>query len=277
MITREFTPAELGALGVPPDSPDDVDGDVILDDQKIMTLKYTQERACVFRDVEGNGRAYTVTYEARLDMGDFEVGDDGPENHGWRSDTVTAYEVEQVPVVVNVWRIVAPHHNNPDELPNPSAVQRLVDLYEETGAHPDDARQWAAEILAQHAEEIGAELPCAHEAWKTVSEYVNDGQRFQTRRCADCADMLPPLPISPDQRPSFRDAAGRTGYEGDTAGGTTSGRYQATLLGPVVKIGQRQVKIRTTISAGGVRPRIGDEVWISMDRVFLVSAPGAGR
>ncbi|WP_030236950.1 hypothetical protein [Streptomyces sp. NRRL S-350] len=274
MITREFTHAELGALGVPPGSPDDIDGDVILDDQKLYTLKYSQERAVVFRDADGDNRTYTVTYEAELDLGDFEVGGGAPENHGWTGDTVTAVEVEEVPIVVTAWRPVEAHYEDPEEqAADRTAVQRLVDLYEETGAHPEDAREWAAALLAQYAKEIGAELPCPHESWEITSEYEEDGQRWQSRRCADCKEHMHRLPVTsePAPRPSFRDAAGRTGYEGDTVGGTTSGRYQATILGPVIKLGKDRVKVRcTTGSAGSLRPGPGDEVWISHDRVFLV-------
>ncbi|MFF2612299.1 hypothetical protein [Kitasatospora sp. NPDC058046] len=277
VMTREFTREELGALGVPPDRPEDVDGDVILDDQQVMVLKYTQERAVVFRDADGDGRTYTLTYEAPIDMGDFEVGDGGPDDHGWTGDTVTAMEVEEVPVVVNVWRPVDHHYDDPDDdKDDRTAVQRLVELYEETGAHSADAREWAADLLAQYADEIGADLPCPHLSWEIVGERESDGQRFQTRRCADCGALLPELPVAPPAapRPSFKDATGRTGYEGDTVGGTTSGRYQSTILGPVVKVGKDKVKVRTTIGASSPRAAAGDEVWISRDRVFLVAADG---
>ncbi|MDI9836228.1 hypothetical protein [Streptomyces sp. KAU_LT] len=71
---------------------------------------------------------------------------------------------------------------------------------------------------------------------------------------------------------TLTDAAGRTIRAGDTVGGTTSGRYQTTVLGPVVQFGRGKVKVRLTNRPdyGGLRDANGDDVWISTDRVFLV-------
>jgi hypothetical protein len=68
------------------------------------------------------------------------------------------------------------------------------------------------------------------------------------------------------------DAAGRTVQLGDTVGGTTSGRYQTTITGPVVQIGKGKIKVRVTNRPdyGGLRDANGDDVWISTDRLFLV-------
>lgn len=82
--------------------------------------------------------------------------------------------------------------------------------------------------------------------------------------------------MSPSE--AIRDATGRLVRVGDTVGGTTSGRYQATIVGPVLRIGKGQVKVRVTGPAGdgAYRPKAGDEKWISAYRVFLVKeAAGA--
>lgn len=73
--------------------------------------------------------------------------------------------------------------------------------------------------------------------------------------------------------PFLLDAYGRTIREGDTVGGTTSGRYQATISGPVLQLGTGRVKVRVTSPGGdGVaRPAPGSEKWISADRVFLLT------
>lgn len=102
MPTRNFTITELTALGVPPDSPDDVQySDHLIADEFVTTLKYTAQRRCIFR--ADDGRTYTVEYEERLDVGDFEVGDGGPDNHGWWGDTVEAVEVEERAVTATRW------------------------------------------------------------------------------------------------------------------------------------------------------------------------------
>ncbi|MFD4830178.1 hypothetical protein ACFWPV_10030 [Streptomyces uncialis] len=102
MPTRHFTRQQLAALGVPPDSPDDVEcSDTLLADEHVTTLKYTAARRCVFR--ADDDHTYAVRYEGRLDTGDYEVGGDMPDNHGWHGDTVEAVEVEERPVTVVRW------------------------------------------------------------------------------------------------------------------------------------------------------------------------------
>ncbi|MGH3587073.1 MAG: hypothetical protein ACRDQ0_12195 [Pseudonocardia sp.] len=99
--TRTFTVAGLTRIGVPPDSPDDVQySDVVLADEFVTTLKYSVQRRCVFRT--DDGRAYAVTYEAEVDSGDYEHGP-GPDNHGWYGDTVEAVEVEERAVTEQRW------------------------------------------------------------------------------------------------------------------------------------------------------------------------------
>lgn len=101
MTNRTFTVAELAALGVPPDSPDDVQYNPdLIADEHITTLKYSYLRRCVFR--ASDGRTYAVEYEAEVDSGDYEHGP-GPDNHGWYGATVEATEVEQQQVVVTRW------------------------------------------------------------------------------------------------------------------------------------------------------------------------------
>ncbi|MFG2404207.1 hypothetical protein ACGFR8_07685 [Streptomyces brevispora] len=73
-------------------------------------------------------------------------------------------------------------------------------------------------------------------------------------------------------KPRLLDAYGRTIHEGDIVGGTTSGRYQATISGPILQLGTGRVKIRVTSPGQGCdRPKTGDGKWISVDRVFLIS------
>lgn len=102
MPTRIFTVAELAAINVPPDDPTDIahDGHVLADEQ-IGILKYTATRRCVFEAPDGG--VYAVEYEAKLDVGDFELGDYAPEGHGWYGDTVEAVEVEERQVTVTQW------------------------------------------------------------------------------------------------------------------------------------------------------------------------------
>ncbi|PBC71537.1 hypothetical protein BX265_6147 [Streptomyces sp. TLI_235] len=103
MPTRHFTIAELAALGVPPDSPDDVEYiHTLLADEQVAILKYTQQRRVIFR-VDDDSPAYAVTYEAHIDTGDYEVGDGMPDNHGWWGDTVEVVEVQQQAVTVLQW------------------------------------------------------------------------------------------------------------------------------------------------------------------------------
>lgn len=67
------------------------------------------------------------------------------------------------------------------------------------------------------------------------------------------------------------DTLGRPIREGDSVGGTTSGRYQATIAGPVLRVGQDRVKVLVTNRAqhGGTRPANGDQTWIDPTRLFL--------
>lgn len=103
MTNRRFTRSQLAALGVPPDSPEDVEySDVLLADEAVATLKYTAKRRCIFRAPD-DSRTYAVEYEAALDIGDFEVGGGTPDDHGWYGDTVEAVEVEELSVTVTRW------------------------------------------------------------------------------------------------------------------------------------------------------------------------------
>ncbi|MEZ7004996.1 hypothetical protein [Streptomyces sp. AD55] len=73
---------------------------------------------------------------------------------------------------------------------------------------------------------------------------------------------------------STRDVAGRTVRVGDIVGGTTSGRYQATITGPVTKLGVGKVKIAVGTSDHEFAASVGDPKWISTSRIFLI-APSA--
>lgn len=102
MPTRHFTQDQLAALGVPPDSPDDIEySDTVVADEFVTTLKYSAQRRCIFN--ADDGKTYAVEYEGRLDTGDFEVGGDGPPDYGWYGDTVEAFEVEEREVTVTKW------------------------------------------------------------------------------------------------------------------------------------------------------------------------------
>ncbi|MGW1989651.1 hypothetical protein [Embleya sp. NPDC001921] len=72
---------------------------------------------------------------------------------------------------------------------------------------------------------------------------------------------------------SRRDAYERPIHVGDIVGGTTSGRYQATIIGPIKKLGKGQVKVLVPNDGGDstFRPASGAECWISLDRVFLLA------
>ncbi|MCP9205515.1 hypothetical protein [Streptomyces cucumeris] len=103
MPTRTFTTAELAAIGVPPDSPRDVEySDTVLCDEHVTTLKYTAKRRAVFL-AEDDGKTYAVEYEGRLNVGDFEIGEYTPDDHGWWGGTVEAVEVEERQVTVTQW------------------------------------------------------------------------------------------------------------------------------------------------------------------------------
>jgi hypothetical protein len=154
MSTRVFTRAELAALGVPPDSPEDVEySDTVLADEPVTTLKYSQKRRCIVRP-EPDGPAYAVEYEAQLDTGDYELGP-GPDNHGWWGDEIEGVPVQERPVIVRSW---VPVTVEPGTEPAPvSAVDSLVALYEEAGAHAEAAREAAAAWIVQYGDEV-AEL-----------------------------------------------------------------------------------------------------------------------
>jgi hypothetical protein len=231
--TREFTPAELTALGVPPNSPQDVQwSETLLSDTHVCVLKYSQQRRAVF--TADDGLTYAVTYEAPLDAGDYETGP-APDGHGWYGPTVTATRVVSWPVVVQEWQPYSPARHYTDR--TRTAFEELTDVYEEGGCRTPDAREFAAELLAKHAAELAA-----------------------------------PAPGEEDGEPYVLDAVGRRVRTGDTVGGTTSGRYQATITGPVLKLGKGQVKIRVAGDGdGGYRPAGGDERWISTGRIFLVA------
>ncbi|MGW3110541.1 hypothetical protein [Streptomyces sp. NPDC001091] len=103
MTTRNFTVAELAGLCVPPDDPDELDYyEHVLADEQVAVLKYTAQRRCVFRSPD-DGHTYAVTYEAPLDTGDYELGDGGPEDHGWYGGPVKAEEVREQEFTVTRW------------------------------------------------------------------------------------------------------------------------------------------------------------------------------
>ncbi|MGW4648061.1 hypothetical protein [Kitasatospora sp. NPDC004289] len=101
-ITRDFTIAELRALDLPPDDPDEPDEfpEHVLADEHLGNLKYTASRRVIFQH---DGRTWAVEYEARMDVGDHEFGDYDPDDHGWWGDTVTATAVEEREVTVTKW------------------------------------------------------------------------------------------------------------------------------------------------------------------------------
>ncbi|GGW99675.1 hypothetical protein [Streptomyces chryseus] len=162
MPKRDFTRAELAALGVPPDSPQDVQwSETLLADEPVATLKYTQKRRAVF--LADDERTYAVEYEAPIDAGDHETGP-APDGHGWHGDTVKAVQVVRRPVVVEQWLTYVPaFHDGPDT----SALQELTEVYEEGGLRTRDARQNAAELLAKHAAELAA---TADTAWSVTCD-----------------------------------------------------------------------------------------------------------
>ena len=149
MPVRQFTVSQLASLGVPPDSPEDVTwSETVLADEPLGTLKYSQQRRCIFRD---DDRTYAVTYEAQVDAGDYEVGPP-PENHGWFGDTVEAVEVEQRPVIIACWEPVS------DEAAVNRArlgtIDSLAAIWEESGARTSVAREAAAEWIVEHADDV---------------------------------------------------------------------------------------------------------------------------
>lgn len=73
-----------------------------------------------------------------------------------------------------------------------------------------------------------------------------------------------------------KDATGRVIVIGDIVGGTTSGRYQETVIGPIRKFGKGTLVLEVTNTgpSNGYRPSDGDEVRISTGRVFFVRKAG---
>ncbi|WP_055696527.1 hypothetical protein [Streptomyces silaceus] len=103
MPTRQFTREQLAALGVPPDSPEDVEYSVtLLADEHVTNLKYSQQRRAIFC-ADDDGKTYAVAYEAPVDAGDFEVHGQSPDDYGWYGPTVEAVEVEERAVTVTRW------------------------------------------------------------------------------------------------------------------------------------------------------------------------------
>lgn len=98
-MKRTFTHYELTEIGIPPDSPEDVEySEHLLADEPVTTLKYTELRRVIFCD--GDGQAWAVQYETHLDgHHDAYV----PDDHGWYDDTVEAVAVEQREVTVTRW------------------------------------------------------------------------------------------------------------------------------------------------------------------------------
>ncbi|NUP17378.1 MAG: hypothetical protein HOV73_25940 [Streptomyces sp.] len=138
MPTRHFTIAELAELSIPPDDPDDIEYDEhVLADEQVAVLKYTAQRRCIFRAPD-DGKTYAVTYEAELNMGDFEVGAGTPDNHGWHDD-VAAIEMMEQEVTIIQW------------LP--------IDHYEECPAYPDEDRVCLCEGINQAEENYREEPP----------------------------------------------------------------------------------------------------------------------
>ncbi len=156
MPIRQFTREQLATLGVPPDQPDDVEySDVLLADEHVTNLKYSQQRRVIFAAPD-DGKAYAVTYEAPIDAGDFEVHGDGLDDYGWYGPTVEAVEVEERPVLVQQWRPIT--DLRADEADESPALHHLAEIYGEAGHRDRDAQRYAAELLAKHARELAALL-----------------------------------------------------------------------------------------------------------------------
>lgn len=69
-----------------------------------------------------------------------------------------------------------------------------------------------------------------------------------------------------------KDAAGKTVHVGDIVGGTTSGLYPETVIGPVRRVHRTQVTLEVTNTPpeNDRRPKLGDEIRLSLGRIFLV-------
>lgn len=85
------------------------------------------------------------------------------------------------------------------------------------------------------------------------------------------------------ERQSCRDAVGQFVWVGDLVGGVRLGQHPVTVAGQVVRIGERQVRVRVMLvtdtgdhdrrSTQYVnRPEVGDEVLVYHERVFKVDA-----
>lgn len=85
------------------------------------------------------------------------------------------------------------------------------------------------------------------------------------------------------ERQSCRDAVGQFVWVGDLVGGVRLGRHPVTVGGQVVKILERQVRVKVALvtdtgdhdrrsSAYVNRPEVGDEVLVYHERVFKVDA-----
>ncbi|MFF5968177.1 hypothetical protein ACFY64_31540 [Streptomyces collinus] len=151
MPVKHFTIGQLADLGVPPDRPEDVQwSETVLADEPVATLKYSQQRRCVFLD--DDDRTYAVTYEAPVDAGDYEVGPP-PDNYGWSGASIEAVEVERRPVVVARWEPITDEPRVDDE-PRQGAIESLAAVWEESGTRSDFARAAAAEWIVTHADEV---------------------------------------------------------------------------------------------------------------------------
>jgi len=159
-VSNRFTIAELIALDLPPDSPEDVQDrpDVHLDEY-VRTLKYSQVRRFVF--THPSGKTYAVEYEAPVDAGDFEVGADGIENFGWGRHVI-AVQVERRTVAVQRWM---PVHEDTGTDPDAGAEpvrKHLTAMYLECGVQDADAPDYAIETVAQAAREFAVLLDEEH-------------------------------------------------------------------------------------------------------------------
>lgn len=151
MSTRTFTISELLALSIPPDSPKDVEYlDDVHVDEHVSNLKYTQLRRCVFDAPDGH--TYAVEYEAPMDVGDFELGNVGPDNYGWYGP-VEAVQVERRLTGVEKWMPVA--DDGEVRLPGQlSCREHLAEVYIESGCRDDVARMSTYDLLADHTREL---------------------------------------------------------------------------------------------------------------------------
>jgi hypothetical protein len=83
-------------------------------------------------------------------------------------------------------------------------------------------------------------------------------------------------PVMATERPMVRNLAGQILSIGDKVGGTTSGRYQETIVGELVQFGKGGSKVKVLVETGsrmspGTGADPGDTLWISTERVFQVA------